>query len=105
VVKNWGEKLKELNIIKQFRYLHMQTTLFSGTTGVLKEAIRNFSKSAKEMGLTINLQNTKYMEVTKRPTNSRKLKVDDQEFERLTELKYLESTLTEDNKIITEIHR
>jgi hypothetical protein len=71
--------------------------------GVLKEAIKNLSKSEKEMGLTINLQKTKYMEVTKKPTNLRMLKVDDQEFERVREFKYLGSTLTEDNKITTEI--
>jgi hypothetical protein len=35
------------------------------------------------------------MEVTKRPTNSKMLKVDDQEVERLREFKYLASTLTE----------
>jgi hypothetical protein len=35
------------------------------TTGQLKEAIINLSKAAKEKGFTINLQKTKYMEVTK----------------------------------------
>jgi sorting nexin-29 len=71
--------------------------------GVLKEAIKNLRKATKEMGLTINLQKTKYMEVTKKPTNLRMLKVDDQEFERVREFKYLGSTLTEDNNINTEI--
>jgi hypothetical protein len=55
------------------------------------------------MRLTINLQKTKYREVTKRQSNSRTLKVDGQEFERVRELKYLRSTLTEDNDITTEI--
>jgi flagellar basal body rod protein FlgB len=73
------------------------------TTGVLKEAIRNLSIAAKEVGLTNNLQNNNYMEVTKRPTNSRMLKVDDQEFEKVREFKYLGSTLTEDNNITIEI--
>jgi hypothetical protein len=77
--------------------------LMGRTTGVLKETIINFSKAAKEMGLTINLQKPKYMEVTKRSTHSKMLKVDDQEFERVGEFKYLGSTLTEDNNIITEI--
>jgi hypothetical protein len=43
------------------------------------------------------------MEVTKRPFNSRMLEVDDQEFERVREFKYLGSTLAEDNNIITHI--
>jgi hypothetical protein len=55
------------------------------------------------MGLTINLNKTKYMEVTKRPPDSRILKVDGQEFERVRELKYLGSTLAENNNITTEI--
>jgi sorting nexin-29 len=54
---------------------------------VLKEPIKNLSKAEKEMGLTINLQKTKYKEGTKKPTTSnlRMLKVDDQEFERVRE--------------------
>jgi hypothetical protein len=69
--------------------------LLGRTTGVLKEAIRNLSKAAKEMGLTLHLQKIKYMEVTKTPTNSRTLEVDDQEFEREgREFKYLGSKST-----------
>jgi hypothetical protein len=37
------------------------TVLMGRTTGVLREVIRNLSEAGKEMGLTINLQNTKYM--------------------------------------------
>jgi hypothetical protein len=44
--------------------------LVGRTTGVLKEAIINLSKAVKEMGLTINLQKTKYKEVNKKPFNS-----------------------------------
>jgi hypothetical protein len=42
------------------------------------------------MGLTINLQKTKYMAVTKTPCNSRMLKVDDQQYEEVRELKCLD---------------
>lgn len=51
--------------------------LIGRTTGVLKKSITNLSKAVKEMGLTINMQKTKYMEVTKIQSNSRMLKVDD----------------------------
>jgi hypothetical protein len=71
--------------------------------GVLKETVKNLSKAEKEMGLTINLHKTKYMGETKKPTNLRMLKVDEQEFERVREFKYLVSTLTEDNNITIEI--
>jgi hypothetical protein len=43
------------------------------------------------------------MEVTKRSSNSRVLKVDDQEFERAREFECLGSTVTEDNNITFEI--
>jgi hypothetical protein len=46
------------------------------------------------MRITINLKKTKYMEVTRRPINSRMLEVGDQEFERVRKFKYLGSTLT-----------
>jgi hypothetical protein len=75
------------------------------TTDVLKEAIINLSKAVKEMGLTINLQKAKYMEVTKRLTDWRMLEVDDQQFERVREYKYLGSTVTEENNITIEIEQ
>jgi hypothetical protein len=81
----------------------MQTLLVGRTTDVLKEAIMNLSKVTKEIGLAINLQKTKYMEVTKWPSNPRILKVDGQESERVRKLKYLGSTVTEDDDNAVEI--
>jgi hypothetical protein len=60
--------------------------LVERTAGVLKEVIRNLSKETKEMGRIINLIKL-CMEVTKRPRNSRMVKADDQEFERVREFK------------------
>jgi hypothetical protein len=40
------------------------------------------------------------MKVTKRPSNSRMLKADGQELERVREFKYLGSILTKDNSTI-----
>jgi hypothetical protein len=48
--------------------------LVGRTTGVLKQTIINLRKAEKSMGLTINLQ--------KPPSNSRMLKVDDQNLKR-----------------------
>jgi alpha-D-ribose 1-methylphosphonate 5-triphosphate synthase subunit PhnH len=50
------------------------------------------------MGLNQFAKKNKY-----RPSNSRTLKVDDEEFERTTEFKYLGSTLTEENNITIKI--
>jgi hypothetical protein len=52
------------------------------------------------MGLTSICKKTKHPEVTRRSANSRILKVDDLEFERVREFKYLGPTLT---KIITSL--
>jgi hypothetical protein len=79
--------------------------LVERVTGVLKEAIINPSEAAKEMGLKVNPQKSKYTEVTKRRTNSRMLKMDDQESERVTEFKYHGSTLKEDNITSETEHR
>jgi hypothetical protein len=51
--------------------------------------MKKLRKAAQVMGLTVNIQKTKYMELTKRPTNTSMLKINDQEYERLKELKYL----------------
>lgn len=72
---------------------------------VLKEAIINLSKTVKEIGLTINLQEAKYLEVTKRPTNLRMLEMDDQQFEGVRAYKYLGSTVTEESNITIEIEQ
>jgi flagellar basal body rod protein FlgB len=73
------------------------------TVGVLKEATTNLIKAAKEMGLTINMQKTMYTDVTKLRTNTRMLRVDDQEFERVRDLKYLGYVTTDDNNTSIEI--
>jgi len=54
------------------------------------------------MGLTINTQKTKYMEVTKK-TNTKMLQTDDQEYGRVKEFKYPGAILTEDKDITMEI--
>jgi len=69
----------------------------------LKETMKKSTKTAQVMGLTINMQKTKYMEVTKKPTNTQMLKTDDQEYGWVKEFKYLGTILTEDNDMTTEI--
>jgi hypothetical protein len=102
VIRDLGKETKYKKIIQILAYAD-DIVLVGRNIGVLKEAIKNLSKAAKEMGLTINLQKTKCMEVTKKPSFLRMLKVNDQEFERVREFKYLGSTITEDNNIATEI--
>jgi len=51
----------------------------------------------------MSVQKKKYMEVTRKPTNNKMLKFDDQEYERAKEFKYLATIETENNYITTEI--
>jgi hypothetical protein len=72
------------------------------STDALRETLKKLMKAAQVMGLTVNMQKTKYMEVTKRPTNT-KMIIGNQQYERVKEFKYLGTTLTADNDISTEI--
>jgi sorting nexin-29 len=72
------------------------------STEALKETTKKSMKTAEVMGLTINTQKTKYMAVTKKPTKTKMLKTDDQEYGRVKEFKYPRTILTEDRYITTE---
>jgi hypothetical protein len=50
--------------------------------------MKKFMKAAQ-----VNMQKTKYMEVTKGPTNTKMIKIDYQECERVKEFKYLGTDL------------
>jgi hypothetical protein len=53
------------------------------------------------MGLAVNMQTIEYMEVTENPTDTKMLKIEDREYERIKVLKYLGAILTEDNEVTT----
>ena len=73
------------------------------STDALKETIKKLVKVARIVRLTINLQKTYYMEVTKKTTNTKKLNLYDQDYERVKEFNCLGTILTEHNNIATEI--
>lgn len=68
----------------------------------LKETMKEVMKAARVVGLTINMHNTKYMEVTKK-TKAKMLKIDDQEYERVKEFKYLGTSRLEEYDLTTEM--
>jgi sorting nexin-29 len=72
------------------------------TVGRSTDTLKKLMKATQVMGLTVNTQKTKYVEVTKRPTNTKMLIIGNQQYERVKEFKYLGTTLTEDNGISTE---
>jgi sorting nexin-29 len=73
------------------------------STDALKETIKKLMKAAQVMGLTVNMQKTKYMGVTKRPTNTKMIVTGNQQYERVKEFKYLAATLTKENNVSTQI--
>ena len=44
----------------------------------LKETMKKLMKAEQVLGLAVNMQKTKYMEVTQKPTNTNMLKSDNQ---------------------------
>ena len=65
--------------------------------------MKKLMKANWVMKLRVNMHNKIYMEVTKKPANTKMLKTDDQQHERVKEVKYLGKTLTEENDRSTEI--
>jgi hypothetical protein len=51
--------------------------------------MKELMKAAHLMGLTVNMQKTKYMEVTKRPTCTKMIVIGNQQYERGNEFKCL----------------
>ena len=47
----------------------IDTVLVGRSIDALEESMRKLMKASQVMGLTINMQNTKYVEVKKKPTN------------------------------------
>jgi sorting nexin-29 len=71
---------------------------------VVKEAFLNLEKAAKEIGLTVNEDKTKFMEITEYPTNLCFLGVNGNKFEKVTQFKYLGTSITCDNDLSVEIN-
>jgi hypothetical protein len=57
------------------------------------------------VGVTVSTRKIKYMAVTKNPTDTKMLKIQEQEYERIEEFEYLGTILTEDNDVTTEINQ
>jgi hypothetical protein len=60
---------------------------------VVKEAFLILEKAAKEIGLTINEDKTKFIEITEFPTNLCFLEVNRYKFEKVTQFKYIGTTI------------
>ena len=93
VISDSQVETKGTVLIKVPRYLLTQII----STDALEETIKKFVKVARIMRYTISMHKTYCMEVRKKPTNNKKLKLYDQEYERVKEFKYLGTILTEDN--------
>jgi hypothetical protein len=61
-------------------------------------------EAAKEIGLIINEDKTKFMAITEYPTNLCFLEVNGYKFEKVTQFKYLGTSITYDNDLSVEIN-
>jgi hypothetical protein len=66
----------------------------------VKEAFIKLNNEAQNMGLNINEEKTKYMEITAKPTKSKYLNVGNYRLEKVTEFKYLGTVISYDNNVI-----
>ena len=69
------------------------------------EAFQKLEASAKEMGLKVNAQKTKYLQVGKNPHTQRSVTVNGQEYERTDSFVYLGTLVTADNDVSEEIRK
>jgi hypothetical protein len=56
------------------------------------------------MCLNVNEENTKYMEITAKPTKNKYLNVGNYRFEKVTQFKYLGTMISYDNNLDIENH-
>jgi hypothetical protein len=101
VVRDSGIQTKGITYNKATQILGYaeDIVLMRRVTGVLKEAIIDQNKAGQEIRLKINLHE---LNICKKQRDLL-FQVDDREFERAREFKYIGSILTEDNNITTEI--
>jgi sorting nexin-29 len=71
----------------------------------VKEAFIKLNNEAQKMGLNINAEKTKYMEITAKPIKNKYLKVGNYRFEKVTKFKYLGTMISYDNTLDNEIHQ
>jgi len=77
--------------------------LLSRNENALKDALGNIESAARERGLIVNENKTKYMEVTRTGVNGNHLQCGKYEFEHVTELSYIGSQLNQINSTNCEI--
>jgi sorting nexin-29 len=77
--------------------------IVSRNKNALKDTLLNIESEARERGLLINENKTKYMEVTRTVVNSDNLRCGKHEFEHVKELSYLGSQLNQTNSTNSEI--
>jgi len=79
--------------------------IFGGSIRAVKENAEALVVAAKEIGLEVNADKTKYMVMSRGQNAARthSMKIDNSSFERVDEFKYLGTTLTNQNSIQEEI--
>jgi len=77
--------------------------ILSRNKNALKDVLDNIESEARERGLIVNKNKTKYMEITRTVVNGNHLQCGKYEFEHVKELPYLGSQLNQTNSTNCEI--
>jgi hypothetical protein len=67
----------------------------------MKEAFIQLETAAKQMGLMVNYDKTKYMELSNSPTREKYIVINNHNIEKMMEFKYLGSLISNNNNSIT----
>jgi hypothetical protein len=81
--------------------------LLGDNIGTINKNTQTLNDASKEVGVEVNVEKTKYM-LASRDQNAgqnREIKIGNRSFENVSEFKYLETTVTNQNLIQEEIKR
>jgi hypothetical protein len=81
--------------------------LLEGNVGTVNKRTETLIEASKEVGLEVNLENTKYMSVSRHQNigQNRDVKISDRSLENVSQFKYLGTKLTNQNFIQEEIKK
>ena len=93
----------KLNGIHQLLFSADDVNLLGGSVHTIQKNAEDLVVASKETGIEVNADKTKYMAMSRDQNTGRNIKTDNSSFEKVEELKYLGTTVTNQDSIQEEI--